>query len=310
MAEDVTQPGPTGGGPLVPASTPPPQPAQERVEASTQAPARRDGVMLGRFRIVYAVLALIVGATVGSYIVLAGNPVDDTSQAWSTWKPSGDPSEQMEDIASYVSTRYRNADQGQLVAVTVSRPPTVQQMPVKYVVLSLGPGSQNIQVLQAEDTAAYILCGLGTACSIKSGTPSTERGQLLRREALELALYTFKYVPGIDSVVALLPPRAGSETRLAVFFTKDTLEPALDVPLSSTLPVGQGALTPTSLGSFETGVISRYADDKTYAYSYGQAGDGSVYMALEPPQIAAQSQSGSNGTSGSGSGSGTSGTTP
>ena len=41
--------------------------------------------------------------------------------------------------------------------------------------------------------------------------PSEERFQLLRREALELALYTFKYVDGVDSVIAL--PAAGTERR-------------------------------------------------------------------------------------------------
>ena len=32
------------------------------------------------------------------------------------------------------------------------------------------------------------------------------RGQLLRREALELSLYTLKYVPGTNAVLTYLPP--------------------------------------------------------------------------------------------------------
>ena len=36
---------------------------------------------------------------------------------------------------------------------------------------------------------------------------SEARHALLRREALELALYTFKYVDGVDSVSVFLPPR-------------------------------------------------------------------------------------------------------
>ena len=55
-------------------------------------------------------------------------------------------------------------------------------------------------------TAVYNLCGLGTSCAIAAGTPSLAGELLLRREALELALYTFRYIHGVDSVVAILPP--------------------------------------------------------------------------------------------------------
>ena len=52
-----------------------------------------------------------------------------------------------------------------------------------------------------------MLCGYGQNCSIASGQPSVERHTLLRREAVELALYTFKFLPNIDSVSVFLPPR-------------------------------------------------------------------------------------------------------
>ena len=55
----------------------------------------------------------------------------------------------------------------------------------------------------------YNLCGVGQKCSIAEGQPSEERARLLRREALELALYTFKYVDDVDSVITLLPVNLG-----------------------------------------------------------------------------------------------------
>ena len=55
-------------------------------------------------------------------------------------------------------------------------------------------------------TAVFNLCGLGSNCAIAGGTPSTDRLLLLRREALELALYTFRYVHNVDNVVSILPP--------------------------------------------------------------------------------------------------------
>ena len=50
------------------------------------------------------------------------------------------------------------------------------------------------------------LCGLGSECSIATGTRDRARERLVRREALELALYTFKYVPSVNAVIAYMPP--------------------------------------------------------------------------------------------------------
>ena len=46
----------------------------------------------------------------------------------------------------------------------------------------------------------------GRAGSIKGGKASEERHKVLQREALELALYTFRYLPDADGVVTVLPP--------------------------------------------------------------------------------------------------------
>ena len=68
------------------------------------------------------------------------------------------------------------------------------------------PSSSAVSLLNG-NTIAYNLCGIGGKnCAIGIGTPSSARLLLLRREALELALYTFKYVHGVENVVAILPP--------------------------------------------------------------------------------------------------------
>ena len=59
----------------------------------------------------------------------------------------------------------------------------------------------------------YTLNGLGPKGSVRGGKPSEERHLLLRREALELALYTFRYVKNVDLVVALLPPKPPTKTK-------------------------------------------------------------------------------------------------
>ena len=82
---------------------------------------------------------------------------------------------------------------------------------------------------------------LGTQCAISEGEPSEERHQLLRREALELALYTFKYGDA-DSVIALLPPRLPQKGERSghghvdgSFFAAETSRSELDEPLQNTL---------------------------------------------------------------------------
>jgi hypothetical protein len=290
MADDLTRP-PAAPEPGAPEASPPAQEVGVAPRATSS--ARREGVHARKFRLVYAVLSLVVGAAVGGLIVLTGHAGSSSGPAWSAWEPNGDSTEQMQDIAAFVARQYRTGDGArQLVAVSVERPPTVpvQQQPVKYVVLSSGSTNPNVIALSAQNTVAYNLCGNGNSCAIASGSPTVARGaQLLRREALELGLYTLKYVSGVDSVVALLPPQPGSQNRFALYFTEKALEPALDSPLSATLPA-HGPLTPTSLATADTTVVHRYADQNVFSYSFGQTGDG-FYIALQPPKAAsAQSQ--------------------
>src|SRR6202012_5579499 len=125
--------------------------------------------------------------------------------------------------------------------------------------VAVRPSSTSSQVsLLGGNTIAYNLCGIGGKnCAIGVGKPSTNRLLLLRREALELALYTFKYISGTDNVVAILPPghtqtspptlskkppssaSTQSTTKpvdIAVLFVRQELTPLLKHPLNQILP--------------------------------------------------------------------------
>ena len=77
------------------------------------------------------------------------------------------------------------------------------------------------------------------------GKASEARGRLLRREALELALYSFRYLDDVTMVVVLLPPvgastvagrRATAPTQTqAVFYRPGDLLSRLQVPLAQTI---------------------------------------------------------------------------
>src|SRR5207249_2173712 len=123
----------------------PPTPDEQQA-AATSTPARvREGVLVGRFRFIYALLALLIGVSVGGFIVLWGhNSV--SGPPWSAWVPTGSESQEMKDIARFVGAQYRLDDGSKLVNVDVSRPPSFQQvpLPVKYMVIQTGATSANV----------------------------------------------------------------------------------------------------------------------------------------------------------------------
>jgi hypothetical protein len=81
--------------------------------------------------------------------------------------------------------------------------------------------------------------------AVAGGKPTRARGRLLFREALELALYSFRYLDDVTMVAVLLPPAAqksgassssqsSSQTR-AIFYRPGDLLDQLRVPLDRTL---------------------------------------------------------------------------
>ena len=75
MADDVT--------PATPPSEPDLVLAPNRQERARQSSYRL------RFGLIYIFLAVVVGAGVGSFIVLATGPEKQEDPAWSAWQPKG-----------------------------------------------------------------------------------------------------------------------------------------------------------------------------------------------------------------------------
>jgi len=244
-----------------------------------------------RFAFFYVLLAVVAGAGVGALVVLVGRGEPEPPPAWSEWQPTGSTERRAAQIADHVSDPYRLPSGKPLVAVTYAGPPTVtgpDGATFQVRALAVEPDTTagraevtDVDTFDARRTVMYTLCGLGQACSIPEGRPSIERGQLLRREALELALYSFTYLEGIESVLVLLPPRADGQAATAVFLEKSDLRAELSRPLAETLPSpltpGVGEIPPE-----EQRVIDRTTRPRLYEYSYLQAQDGSPVMVLTP----------------------------
>jgi hypothetical protein len=185
-----------------------------------------------RFGLVYFLLAVVVGIAAGTTINLVGGGGPDRSP-WSGWRPSAPPDLRPKEIANRVGAAYRLDNGRRLVDVVTGDP--FESVITEIATPAVGTGfGRETPVYDPSRTRMFVLCGAGKNCSVP-GTPSVARTLLLHREALELALYTFKYVD-TDSVVEFLPGTQSARPNLAFFFQRKELEPFLSQPLRSTLP--------------------------------------------------------------------------
>ncbi len=133
----------------------------------------------------------------------------------------------------------------------------------------------------AESTWSEQLCGLGTACSIDTGQASEARGRLVRREALEVALYTFKFVPAINSIVAFMPPPPGETPTTLLYLQKSSSAKQLSQPLDKTLPLTKPPL-PTASDTKEAATIDKLTLPTVYSFKVQQLQDASAVLILNP----------------------------
>lgn len=245
----------------------------------------------GRFTVLYFVLAVLAGAAIGTFVVLLQRGSPAPAPPWSEWKPEGSAERRAAQIGDRIPDTYRLPSGRQLATVTYVGPPTVTgpdgtafQVRALAVRPNISRGqaeADDIDTVNASGTLMYNLCGLGNRCSIPEGKASNARGALLRREALELALYTFRYVDRVQSVLVMLPPRPDGQTSTAVFLERSDLRPQLARPLERTFTA---PLTPGvgELNGDELAIVERLTRPRLYAFSYLQAQDGSPIMVLSP----------------------------
>ena len=154
----------------------------------------------------------------------------------------------------------------------------------------------NISLLQGNGLI-YRMCGLGSECSIHEGKASARRLLLLRREALELALYTFRYIDAVDQVVVFLPPAPGKKGA-TLLFQRDQLGPQLLRPLHASLAHRTPSVTGVE-SSPDASLVSRLTTD-LYASSLtpGNSDPGGIFLVLRP--LSEATSSGGSSSSGSG----------
>ena len=242
------------------------------------------GALLG-----IAVATLAIGAAV--YVGTTGN--NGAPDGWSAWKPdSEDGADAAKQIATHVGRKYRLANGNQIVGVQ-GGPLEVFDVPLE-VALRTAPQGGNIDFIDGNGLM-YTLNGLGPRGSVRGGKPSEARHLLLRREALELALYTFRYVKDVDLVVALLPPKPPEEKKTkdgtaaassaddsptqALFFRPGDLEPQLEIPLGATIP--PQTPRPETIAGAEARRIDALTRGNLFLASFQQGQDQKAFLVLD-----------------------------
>ena len=249
--------------------------------------ARKSSYRL-RFGIIYVALAAIVGAGVGTFVVLASRPAPPEAAAWSSWEPTGSKLARVRQIADRIPKAYKQPN-GEQLTVTQASPLTVPSGSVASIFVrpdaARGRAEEgDIDTYSAADAVSYGLCGLGSGarCAISLGT-SGELLMLLSRQALELALYTFKYVSDVNSVVVFLPNSPEGQPNGSVFFRRGDVADDLRRPISHLLPARTP--NPAALSDIELGNIARLTRPRTYTFEFSAAGDGKPILILTPPSV-------------------------
>jgi hypothetical protein len=266
-----------------------PVPARRETAPLAQRPPRPLPASRHRFGIAYLVLATLLGAAVGFFVVLVQQGGNSKGPAWSSWKPTQSGVQGRDQIAKQVAAEYALPSGRTLVGV-LSTPPIVQgqsqAVPVRALAVSTGLPGESVNDFQFYDAGsawAYVMCGLGSNCAISEGKPTIVRGQLLRREALELALYTFKYDNGVDSLVTFIPPQPGKQPKVALFFRRADLKSPLGKPLAETLQPTETRIQPGKMSPSDLAAVREFSDPRVYNFEFQQLADGTAIMVLKPP---------------------------
>jgi hypothetical protein len=202
--------------------------------APAVATAKKSSAFAPRFQFLTgALVAVGIAALAGIAVLIIAPSTKTPEPPWSPWKPTNAGTAGAAQIAEHVAPEYKESGQ-QLVKIDANDL-SFQGIPLTVALQTGAEQGGRIQI-HSEKGVLYQLCGLTSTCAIDQGKSSKERFLLLRRAALELALYSFRYLKDVKQVVVLTPPaKKGELPTVALYFQRDDVRDELERPLTSSL---------------------------------------------------------------------------
>ena len=236
-----------------------------------------------RFRMAYGALGLLAVVAIAAFVglLLRGGPADP--RPWSVFAPAAADIGAAQEIAAFVESRYLAEDGTPLVDVSADWL-SLQGKAIEFVSTERPDlnGRTDQLLVPVTQSVRFGLCGEGEKCAITNGDPSPERLRYLSRASLELALYTFRYMPLVESVVAYLPPPEGTEPTWALFFQRADFVALLDAPIDDLI-----APTPPASASAMTAEDVALVDELTvplrFSYEFWETENGETVLKLVAP---------------------------
>jgi hypothetical protein len=233
------------------------------------------------FRLAYGVLAFAFWLSVAGFVVLLTRSHHARPAAWSAWRPTDTGLFGARQIGHKLAPTYKGSNGLQLVAVQ-EHLPEVQGLHLEAIgvrrIDTSGRINPYISLFGTDRTLMYVFCGLQSNCSL-GGTDTEGRQRLLRREALELSLYAFKYLKNVDQVVSVVQPAKDSGIG-AIFLRRRDLGDELAHPLRDTLPL-EAPPSPRSSDDRESAVIDALTLPNTFPAHYEPLPDGDAILVLD-----------------------------
>jgi hypothetical protein len=247
------------------------------VAAPAAAPGSRQTSRYSRrFALAHVLVIVAFAGLLGFFAYLVSG--SESSAKWSSYKPTGGETyPRAQKLANFVAPRYLSG--GSPIAVIQAQPLFFHDQVVDGVAFTRAPfqdvGEHYHQLEPAgQSTMAYVFCGQAARCGL-AATGAEDVIPLLRRESLELALYTFKYWPEIDSVVAILPPATKSSP--AVYLKRSNFKAELSKPLERTLP-NRPVITASTMTGAERAAVERLT--RIYPSSFQETASGRMLLLL------------------------------
>jgi hypothetical protein len=219
-----------------------------------------------KFGLLYFVLIVAGGIAVGLSAKVAMDGKPPTPPPWSAFKPTSTDTKAVAQIANYVQGEYLQANGKSLTEVR-GGPLVMGSQPVE---LAVRPDAVSTTVDSVTGvTAEYNMCGNASSCSVPKGVSPQRAGVLTRREAYQLALLTFKYVPTVDNVVVLMPPLVKKTKARAIFIRRTDVQSDLGAR-KLTLP-GQASKI-NQVTQREAEMIAKRTDPFIYSWILANVG--------------------------------------